>query len=206
MTTAKAGNILTNSFRKPGSSVWLLKPDYDGNRLPVTSSLLSVFRTVHELNEKGQILSAYTLGMGGIAEAVMKMGFGNGFGFAFDPAFSDDELFGYGYGGFVLELKDGAEAGRLLGCVTDDGHITRGGDSVFCRTLLSFYENKLESVFPCQPPVAPDRKAKTYSYLLDRPAAAPTPVVRPRVIIPVFPGTNCEYDTAKAFADAGALP
>ncbi|MBE6622261.1 MAG: phosphoribosylformylglycinamidine synthase [Ruminococcaceae bacterium] len=206
VTTSTVDEIVTGPFKQAGSAVWLLKPAYDENGLPVTESLLAVYDEVKRLNDEGAVLSAYTPGIGGLAEAVMKMGFGEGYGFAFDPAFSDDEIFGYCYGGFVLELKDGYEAGRRLGTVTDDGKITRGGDSVSCEELLTAYENKLEPVFPCNVEAAPLNRPKTYSFNGGCKVTSPSAFAKPRVIIPVFPGTNCEYDSAKAFADAGAEP
>ena len=206
VTTAKVDDIVTGPFKKAGSSVWLLLPEYDDNGLPVTESLLENYKQVYALNKKGAILSSYTPTFGGVAEAVMKMGFGEGYGFAFDPAMTDEEIFGYSYGGFVLELKDGYEIGRYLGQVTDDGAITRGGDKVKTNTLLTAYENKLEGVFACNIKNDNAEPPKAYSYTKRSTLHAPISVAKPRVIIPVFPGTNCEYDTAKVFADAGAEP
>ncbi len=204
VTTSTVDEIITGHFKKADSTVWLLKPEYDETGLPVTESLLAVFDEVKRLNDEGAVLSAYTPGIGGLAEAVMKMGFGDGYGFTFDPAFSDDEIFGYCYGGFILELKDGYEAGRRLGTVTDDGKITRGGDSVSCEELLTAYENKLEPVFPCNIESHTLNQPKTYSFTGGCKVTSPSTFAKPRVIIPVFPGTNCEYDSAKVFADAGA--
>ncbi len=206
VTTSTVDEIVTGHFKQADSAVWLLKPEYDEDGLPVTESLLTVYDEVKTLNDEGAVLAAYTPGIGGLAEAVMKMGFGDGYGFAFDPAFSDDEIFGYCYGGFVLELKDGYEAGRRLGTVTDDGRITRGGESVSCQELLSAYENKLEPVFPCNIESTTLNLPKTYSFTGGCKVASPSTFAKPRVIIPVFPGTNCEYDSAKVFADAGADP
>ena len=205
VTTSTVDEVLTGPFKQSGNTVWLLKPQYDENGLPITESLLSVFEEVKRLNDEGAVLSAYTPGFGGVAEAIMKMGFGNGFGFAFDPAFSDDEIFGYCYGAFVLELMDGYEAGRRLGTVTDFGTITRGGDSVSCEELLTAYEDKLEPVFACN--IKTEAKAPArYSYTATSKVTSPSVFAKPRVVIPVFPGTNCEYDSAKVFADAGAVP
>ena len=206
VTTSTVDEIVTGHFKQADSAVWLVKPAYDEDGLPVTESLLAVYDEVKKLNDEGAVLSAYTPGIGGLAEAVMKMGFGDGYGFTFDPAFSDDEIFGYCYGGFVLELKDGYEAGRRLGTVTDDGKITRGGDSVSCEELLTAYENKLEPVFPCNIESNTLNLPKNYSFTGGCKVTSPATFAKPRVIIPVFPGTNCEYDSAKVFADAGAEP
>ena len=205
VTTAKAGDILSNHFKTPGSRVWLLSPEYGDDGLPVTESLISVFDRVRGLNESGAVLSAYTPGYGGIAEAVMKMCFGEGCGFAFDSGITDETVFGYSYGSFILELKDGYSAGVPLGCVTDDGFVSRGSDRVSVADLLRDYESRLEPVFPCN--IGHDgRKPEKFTYTGGLKTAPKVGCAKPRVIIPVFPGTNCEYDSAKAFADAGAEP
>ena len=205
VTTAKAGDILSNHFKTPGSRVWLLSPEYGDDRLPVTESLISVFDRVRGLNESGAVLSAYTPGYGGIAEAVMKMCFGEGCGFAFDSDITDGTVFGYSYGSFILELKDGYSAGVPLGCVTDDGFVSRGSDRVSVADLLRDYESRLEPVFPCN--IGHDGgKPEKFTYTGGVKTAPKVGCAKPHVIIPVFPGTNCEYDSAKAFADAGAEP
>ena len=205
VTTAKAGDILSNHFKTPGSRVWLLSPEYGDDGLPATESLISVFDRVRGLNESGAVLSAYTPGYGGIAEAVMKMCFGEDCGFAFDSDITDGTVFGYSYGSFILELKDGYSAGVPLGCVTDDGFVSRGSDRVSVADLLRDYESRLEPVFPCN--IGHDgRKPEKFTYTGGVKTAPNVGCAKPHVIIPVFPGTNCEYDSAKAFADAGAEP
>ena len=144
--------------------------------------------------------------MGGIAEAIMKMGFGNRLGCNFSDDLSLSDLFGYSYASFLVEVTDpSVTGGRLIGCVTGDPAITFRGQRVGLDDLLKGYEDKLESVFPCNVP----HKGKTpVNYVFEaktRPAPA-VKVARPRVLIPVFPGTNCEYDSAKAISDAGAEP
>ena len=205
VTTAKAGDILSNHFKTPGSRAWLLSPKYGDDGLPVTESLISVFDRVRGLNESGAVLSAYTPGYGGIAEAVMKMCFGEGCGFAFDSGITDETVFGYSYGSFILELKDGYSAGVPLGSVTDDGFVSRGSDRVSVADLLRDYESRLEPVFPCN--IGHDGgKPEKFTYTGGVKTAPKVGCAKPHVIIPVFPGTNCEYDSAKAFADAGAEP
>ena len=205
VTTAKAGDILSNHFKTPGSRVWLLSTEYGDDGLPVTESLISVFDRVRGLNESGAVLSAYTPGYGGIAEAVMKMCFGEGCGFAFDSDITDGTVFGYSYGSFILELEDGYSAGVPLGCVTDDGFVSRGSDRVSVADLLRDYESRLEPVFPCN--IGHDGgKPEKFTYTGGVKTAPKVGCAKPHVIIPVFPGTNCEYDSAKAFADAGAEP
>ena len=209
VTTDKAENIISPEYKRAGNKVWLLAPDYDENGLPVTESLIALYNKVTALMREGRVCSAYTPTIGGIAEAVMKSAFGNGFGFDFNTDISIDKLFGYCYGAFLLET-DGDIDGELIGTVTDDGKFTYGGESLDAGDILKVYEDKLEGVYSCN---IPDTGApvKTFSYIKESKdtAAAAAPAVKtacPKVLIPAFPGTNCEYDSAKAMADAGAEP
>ncbi len=204
ITTEKIPNIVSNEFKKAGHMACLLKPEYDENGLPKTDSLLALFNKVTELLRSGKAVAAYTLGLGGVAEAVMKMSFGNALGFAFNKKLSVQELFSYGYGSFVLEITEG-EVGTVLGTVTDDGKFTYGGEVVYTTALQKAYEDKLESVYSCN---IPDVKTpiQTVSTPEKTRVAPAIKVAKPKVLIPVFPGTNCEYDSARAVADAGAEP
>ena len=205
VTTEKVGSIVPNEFKKAGDKVVLIAPEYDENGLPVTASLLNVFSKVHELLASGRAVAAYTPGYGGVAEAVMKMAFGNSLGFAFDEKRSLEELFGYRYGAFVLEVAGGSEEGTLIGTVTDEQRFVYGGESLSLEALLRAYEDKLESVYPCNIP-SQGGKMETFN-APEFPRGAPAvKTAKPKVLIPVFPGTNCEYDSAKAMSDAGAEP
>ncbi len=203
VTTEKVDNIITNEFKKAGSRVVLVKPEYDENNLPVTDSLLKLFDTVVSLMRDGKVLSAYTPTFGGVAEAVMKMSFGNGFGFKFNEALSLDDIFGYCYGSFLLELSDDTEIGTLIGSVTEEKAFVYGGEKLCAGEILKIYEDKLESVFSCNIP-ADNKEIETYSYEVTERKAPAIKVAEPKVLIPVFPGTNCEFDTAKVMRDAGA--
>ena len=205
VTTEKVGSIVPNELKKAGNKVILIAPEYDENGLPVTASLLEVFDRVHELLATGKAVAAYTPGYGGVAEAVMKMAFGNALGFTFNDNLSLKELFGYQYGAFVLEMAGDNEEGTLIGTVTDEPCIVYGGESLSLTGLLGAYEDKLESVYPCNIP-AQGGRMETFS-APEFPRSAPAvKTARPKVLIPVFPGTNCEYDSAKAMSDAGAEP
>ncbi len=205
VTTEKVGSIVPNELKKAGDKVILIAPEYDENGLPVTASLLEVFDRVHELLATGKAVAAYTPGYGGVAEAVMKMAFGNALGFTFNDNLSLKELFGYQYGAFVLEMAGDNEEGTLIGTVTDEPCIVYGGESLSLTGLLGAYEDKLESVYPCNIP-AQGGRMETFS-APEFPRSAPAvKTARPKVLIPVFPGTNCEYDSAKAMSDAGAEP
>ncbi|MBO5221219.1 MAG: phosphoribosylformylglycinamidine synthase [Clostridia bacterium] len=205
ITTEKVQNIISNEFKKAGSKVVCLSPEYDENGLPNTESLLSLFRRVTELMRAGKVLSCYTPGMGGIGAAVMKMAFGNGFGFDFADTVCPKCLFGYEYGSFVMEVTEDVEGARLIGTVTDKGVITRKDESVSLADLQKAYEDKLESVYACN---IPDAKipVETVSSPASVRVAPAVKVAKPKVLIPVFPGTNCEYDSARAVSDAGAEP
>ncbi|MBQ4257851.1 MAG: phosphoribosylformylglycinamidine synthase [Clostridia bacterium] len=206
VTTGKAYDAVSPEFKKAGSRVEILKPEYDENGLPKTDSLLGVIGKVTELLKTGKALAAYTPGMGGAAEAIMKMCFGNSIGFAFDSSIDLSELFSYSYGSFVLELDDGAESGgKLLGFTDKSPQISYQNETISLEQILGEYENKLESVYACN---IPDRHSKVENFVFEA-KKRPAPMIKsakPKVLIPAFPGTNCEYDSAKAMRDAGADP
>jgi len=205
VTTDKIGNIISNEFKKAGSQVVLLRPAYDDSGLPNPESLIALFNRVTRLMRDGKVLACYTPGLGGVGEAVMKMGFGNGFGFAFADDVCLEEIFGYCYGGFVLEVTEPIADAKLLGVVTEEGTFTMGNQSVRLDALQKQYEDKLESVYTCniadvQTPI------ETVSTPEKERVAPVVKTVKPKVLIPVFPGTNCEYDSARAVLDAGGEP
>ncbi len=205
VTTDNVDNIVSNYFKKPNRRVAIIKPEYDENGLPKPESLKSVFAKVTELLRSGSAAAAYTPTYGGVAEAIMKMSFGDGIGFSFNQNISLDEIFGYNYGSFILEMTNNIPVGRFLGKTTDDGKISYNDESIDLAELLDIYESKLESVYPCNIKM----KEKNISTFSSSVRNYPSPVIKvakPKVIIPVFPGTNCEYDTAKVLRDAGAEP
>ena len=205
VTTDKIANVISPEFKAAGSKVVMLKPDYDKNGLPVTASLLKLYDTVTTLMREGKVLSAYTLTIGGAAEAVMKMSMGNGFGFAFDEAVTLDDIFAYNYGAFVLEVSEDTLVGKTLGCVTEKPEFTYLGKAILATEINKAYEDKLESVYSCNIKTRLDTP-ETVSYEAKSVKAPTVKCAKPRVLIPVFPGTNCEYDSAKAVRDAGAEP
>ena len=202
VTTGKVNEVVSPEFKAAGHRVVLLKPDYE-NGLPVPASLLQNFKLVTELLHTGKAVSAYTPGFGGVAEAVLKMALGNRIGFRFEKA-PLDEIFGYNYGAFVLELADGEPVGTLLGETTEMPEISMGNETLSLAELQEIYENKLESVYSCN--IGTQGKVQKFTYAEHSTLAPAIKTASPKVLIPVFPGTNCEYDTAKAFADAGASP
>ena len=205
VTTGKVADVVSPEFKKAGNRVVMLSADFDENNLPDTKSLLSVFARVTELLRSGKAVSCYTPGIGGIGEAVLKMCIGNGFGFKYEEGLSVENIFGYNYGSFILEVTDDSEAENTIGYVTDDGKITCGDESLCLNELLGIYEDKLESVYSCN---IPDTKAPVCNFEY-KATEWPSPAIKtakPKVLIPAFPGTNCEYDSAKAVRDAGAEP
>ncbi len=203
VTIEKIKNIVSNDFKKSSNSAIIVKPEYDKDGLPVAKSLIENFKLVTDLMRKGVVKSAYAVGFGGIAEAVYKMSIGNGFGFKFNDL-TLDELFGYNYGSFVLEVENYSE-GVVIGTVTDENYIEYQGEKISLDELNALYEGKLESVYPCNE--IGEKKPESVVSCAEHSTLKPRyRCAKPRVLIPVFPGTNCEYDSAKAVAKAGAEP
>ena len=205
VTTGKVKDVISPEFKAAGHTVCLLAPEYDEKGLPTTESLLAHFDLVTKLMRSGAVVAAYTPGMGGVGEAIMKMGFGNGIGIALNENVTMEELFGYCYGGFVLELADHESVGKVLGTTTEDGKFSHGEEIISMEALLKAYEDKLESVYSCNISNG-NIPTQTVSHLSPLPKAPAIKVAKPKVLIPVFPGTNCEFDSAKAVSDAGAEP
>ena len=202
VTTGKTGDVLTPELKAASNRVYLLTPDYTEDGLPVPESQMALFDRVTALAREGKAVSAWTPTYGGIAEGIYKMAIGNGFGFAYDAALATEDLFAYRYGAFLIESATPVEGATLVGTVTADGAITRGGESVSLTELGALYEGRLESVYPVAEAAAVTLPA--YAYRAESRVAPAVKCARPRVLIPVFPGTNCEYDTAKVMRDAGA--
>ena len=205
VTTSTTDRIVSSEFKKAGNKIIFLSPEYDENHLPKTDSLIALFSRVTELLRNGTAVSCYTPGMGGIAEAVMKMCFGNHLGCKFSETISMSDLFGYHYAGFVLEVSDWEDSHNIIGTVTEKADLSHGNETLALSELLAIYENKLEGVFPCNIQNT-GKNPQTVSYRTASRIAPAINVAKPKILIPVFPGTNCEFDSAKAVADAGAEP
>ena len=200
----KTHRVVSTEFKKGHSSVVLLRPFYKEDGVtPNFASLLANYYIADQMMEKGIVLSASAVGYGGIAEALFKMGLGNQVGFRMIADMSVDELFEPAYGSLVLEIATGAPAGKLLGVTTHEYQFTACGETLDMAALQEIWEAKLEPVYPYRKagPTVPK-----ISGAVKAPAAPKVGVAKPKVIIPVFPGTNCEYDTARAFRAAGADP
>ena len=203
VTTGKTSEVVSPEFKGAGHKVVLLSPVYGGNGLPITASLLANIRAVTALVRSGKAVAVYTPGYGGVAEAILKMSLGSKIGFRFSDMVSLDTIFGYRYGSFILELKEELELGEELGKTTDAETVVRGLDLLSLSELQSIYEGKLEPVYPTYSESVM-RPVQNFTYEGANISVAGSKCATPTVLIPVFPGTNCEYDTAKAFEDAGA--
>ena len=200
----KTHRVVSTEFKKGHSSVVLLRPFYKEDGItPNFESLKANYYIADQMMEKGIVLSASAVGYGGIAEALFKMSLGNHVGFEMIADMTPEEMFEPAYGSLVLEIATGAPAGKLLGVTVHDYTFTACGETLDMNQLQEIWESKLEPVYPY-------RKAgptvEKISGKITPPAAPKIGVAKPKVIIPVFPGTNCEYDTAKAFRAAGADP
>ncbi|MBE6671475.1 MAG: phosphoribosylformylglycinamidine synthase, partial [Ruminococcaceae bacterium] len=199
----KLQNITTPEFKAAGSKVYFIAPEYDENGIVCFESLKKVFAYIHSLITDKKAKAVYTLGYGGIAEAIAKMSFGNEIGFEFDENKDMKELFVTKYGSFIVET-DAEIEGVLLGKTTEKAAIVVNGEEICIKALKEAWEAPLQKVFPTEAKGVGKDTTETFSYTernVSRPAIK---VAKPRVIIPVFPGTNCEYDTARAFERAGA--
>ncbi len=205
VTTEKVKDIVSPEFKKAGNKVYLITPEFDENGLPATESLLKVFDKVCALLREGKAVSCYTPGMGGIAEAIMKMAFGNGLGFEFDSALTVADIFKYNYATFLVEATEDVEGAQFIGTITDKKAIALGDESICLNEILGIYEDKLESVYSCNIPDT-NTPVENFSFSATERKAPAIKVAKPKILIPAFPGTNCEFDSAKAVRDAGAEP
>ncbi len=203
VTTGDVDNVISPEFKAAGHKVVLLKPETDENGLPVADSEKSLFCKVHSLIKDGKVAACYTPAYGGIAEAVMKMCFGNSIGFEFSDDIELDEIFSCNYGAFILELNDDIDAGLLLGYTCLEETVKLGNDEIELSELLDIYENKLEPIYSCNINQG-EKKIEAFSYKAENRVAPAVKTAKPHVLIPVFPGTNCEFDTAKALETHGA--
>ena len=202
VTTGKVQDVITNDMKAAGHKLVKLSPVYGEDGLPTAESLISLYATVTSLMRAGKVYAAYTPTFGGIAEAVYKMSIGNGLGFEFASELTLDEIFGYAYGSFLLEV-DADTDGKVIGFVNNSSQITYKNITLDMNTLSDSYESKLEGVFPTLEK-NDNVTYEAFSHEAVKRAAPAVLVAKPRVLIPVFPGTNCEFDTAKVLRDAGA--
>ena len=205
VTTESIDNIVSPEFKEAGNHVYLLKPELNEKGLPTGKSLKALYAKLTELMRAGTVKACYTLTYGGVCEAVLKMAMGNKIGFDFCENIANEDIFGYCYGGFVVEACGEIEDAILLGKTTEMQQISKGSEVLLLDELCEIYENKLESVYTCNIKTD-DEKVENLSFETEKKFAANIKCAKPKVLIPAFPGTNCEYDSAKAFRGAGAEP
>ena len=202
ITTVDAGEVISPEFKAAGNRIYLVRHTPLGNYMPDTDALKANWSFIRSQVKAGKIVSAWSLSYGGVAEALVKMSMGNALGVKVDV--SERDLFSLGYGSAVVEAAGELDfpAAELLGTVTDGGICING-----VRMELAALENVYEGrYFKLYPPRVPQGEPGT---CIARPQSLRVrrtgePVQSPVVCLPVFPGTNCDYDTAKAFRKAGA--
>lgn len=202
VSTAKVNNVVTDEFKAAGDKVYLLAPEYDENGMPVYENIRKVFDHMESLIASGKVKAVYTLGMKGLGEALCKMSFGNRIGFAAQENLH--HLFKPVYGAFVFEASEELDTfAKLIGCTTEEYTLQINGEAVDLQEIQQKWEATLEPVYP-RITKAPQETVPTYNYQCVERKTSSIKLAQPRVLIPVFPGTNCEYDTARAFERAGA--
>ena len=206
---AKVKDVITPELKKAGSKlVWLRAPK-DSYDLPDYPALMEQYDKLHQDIQAGRVISAYALDRHGIAAAVSKMAFGNGMGVKIEHNLDPRDFFAPAFGDIICEVPDG-KVGELaitytvIGEVTDNAKFTYGDTEITLKEALSAWEGTLENVFKTAAGTE-DVKADDGSlYKADSIYVCKHKVAKPRVFIPVFPGTNCEYDSTRAFERAGA--
>ena len=210
------GRVTSPEFKGAGHKVIAVLPNYDADGItPLAKSLLAAYDVVEGLVDRGQALAISTPGYGAVAESLFKMCVGNQIGIEVESNFTSEALFCPAYGSFIVEVSDDAQLPELeqgvtvalLGTTTEAYELKACGETIDLSELQEAWEGAIESVFPYR---AEGPKVQKLDFrVAEKQVSRPKPaihVARPRVVIPVFPGTNCEYDTARAFRRAGAEP
>ncbi len=203
VAAGKAGDVISPELKQAGHTLVWLRPRVDEDGLPVPESLLQVFDTACGMMRRGKVAAAATPRFGGVAHALAQMALGNHIGVRVEGNIPLTELFGSADGSLILALTEPMDVGIRLGETLAEPLLRHGDDALSIEDYLRPYEARLEPVFPSRVPGQ----------------AGPAPVIssphkpikcvrlaKPRVLIPAFPGTNCEIDTARAFERAGAVP
>lgn len=205
VSTAKASKIISPEFKAAGSVVAFIAPSAKPDGSFDLTEAKEVIDRVEALIAAGKVRSAWVTSFGGVAEGLFKMSIGNRIGVKLTAELHEDFYFAPTPCGFILECDTLPEGYIELGHTTEAFAIEYQGKAINCHELLGGYEGKLESIFPTQLPT-PKIALPTYRYEMT--GARPSPaikVAKPRVLLPAFAGTNCEYDTARAFEKAGGI-
>lgn len=214
ITPVKADKVISPELKWEGDRLYLVKHTPLADRMPDTEQLKRNWNNIQKKIEDGTIVAGWAVGFGGVAEALCKMSFGNAFGF--DVNLSEDELFNLSYGSIVVETDGSAldfENAVEIGTVTsgEDGNVRVNGTKLSIFELMDFNASLFEKVYPAVS--EPDTKRLSPKGLEGvKPFKAKKTDLEykgPKVdkviaYLPVFPGTNCDYDSAKAFRKAGA--
>ncbi|MCI9079374.1 MAG: phosphoribosylformylglycinamidine synthase [Lachnospiraceae bacterium] len=205
---AKVQDIITPELKEAGNVLVKFDIEKDQYSLPVYSQLMSLYGQIRDMAQAGIIKSAYATGYGGICEAASKMAFGNGLGVTIDSSVSKTALFAKDYGSIIAEVavndieKITAPYTRIAE-ITNSAEFVYNGTSIPLEEALEAWTSRLESVFPTRSDVKQTELEDTL-YEEKNIYISKNKTPKPEVFIPVFPGTNCEYDTARAFEAAGA--
>ena len=202
-------NIITPEFKQAGDVIVKFTIPTDDYDLPIYDKTIELYHQIHDAIKEGYIVSAYALDEKGIAPAVAKMSFGNGVGTELSDYFSPEQMFLSETGNILAEVSDIVTFSSLgipyeiVGQVSADSCITHGNMRLYVNDLLEAYNSTLEGVFPTK---ASEDKSIVPSLIYNEKKlyVCKNKIAKPKVFIPVFPGTNCEYDTARAFEKAGA--
>lgn len=210
VTTVDVNRVISPEFKKSGSRVVMLSIPRSTDELPDFVQMTKNYTRIHQLITEGKVLAAHSVPAGGVAVAITKMCFGNRIGFTFTGEFQPQRLFLPDYGSIILEIPEKEDLGLLfsdlpcqfLGITEQEAVITANSIKISLDEALAKWEEPLESIFPTKAQTIDD-KPRQYWFNSQKPPKPQVKLARPRILIPVFPGTNCEYDTAKAFTQAG---
>ena len=191
-----AGDVISNEFKAAGHPVY----KFGGCGLDDFAGWKEAWEQFHALCQAGKVAASWAVEGGGIAEGVMKMSFGNSIGFKSNP--EAGLQYGPAYGDIIAELTEEIQGAELIGWTTNDGAITYGSETVSIDELYKLNTAVLEKVYPTQT-VETTAEIPAFSASGASSLAPAVKVAKPKVLIPVFPGTNCEYDSARAVMNAG---
>ena len=203
VAVGNAQDVISPEFKLPGHKLVWLRPQIGKDRLPIAGSLLQVFDRARELMRAGKVAAAATPRMGGAGFTLMLMALGNGIGARINPEIPLEELFTHADGSLILELTEEMDVGEHLGWTMAEPTLSFGCENADIYEFLTLNEEKMEKVYPTQ--AKANEQEAPLIITRHRPIRGPS-FAKPRVLIPVFPGTNCELDTARAFERSGALP
>lgn len=207
--TVDAEYVVSQEFKKAGSVLAVIKTPTLESGIPDFDILKKNLDKIRELTQAKKVLASYALGYGGLGEAIAKMAFGNKIGFEVAKDVDADKLFDPAYGNIALEI-DKADLAlledldyKVAGTTIEGQYIDVDGYKVCLGKIYKAYESTLEPIFPTKA-VEPTGGVKNINFIVNEHQKSSLSIAQPKVFIPTFPGTNCEYDSARAFEDAGA--